>query len=87
MKDKRGLTPRDYYDLLSGIWCADTCAPRMRGELFGTERMVEALNTCAEECPEEILRRVRIAVDAFVGDAEQFDNLTMLCIEYHGKEE
>ena len=57
------------------------------GELFGTERMVEALNTCAEESPEEILRRVRIAVDAFVGDAEQFDDLTMLCIEYRGKEE
>ena len=22
--------PRGLYDLLSGIWCADTCAPRMR---------------------------------------------------------
>lgn len=22
--------PRHLYDLLSGIWCADTCAPRMR---------------------------------------------------------
>ena len=32
IKDERGLTPRDYYDLLSVIWCADTCAPRMRGE-------------------------------------------------------
>ena len=30
VKDSRGLTPSDYYDLLSGIWCADTCAPRMR---------------------------------------------------------
>ena len=28
--DELGLTPRDYYDLLSGIWCAETCAPRMR---------------------------------------------------------
>lgn len=28
--DARGLTPRDYYDLLTGIWAADTCAPRMR---------------------------------------------------------
>lgn len=27
-----GLTPRDFYDLLSGIWCAETCAPRMRAE-------------------------------------------------------
>lgn len=31
VQDSRGLTPRDYYDLLSGIWCAETCAPRMRG--------------------------------------------------------
>lgn len=23
-------TPRDLYDALSQIWCADTCAPRMR---------------------------------------------------------
>ena len=30
VKDSRGLTPRDYYTLLSSIWCADTCAPRMR---------------------------------------------------------
>lgn len=32
IKDKNGLTPRDYYDLLSEIWSADTCAPRMRDE-------------------------------------------------------
>ena len=25
-------TPRDLYDALSAIWCADTCAPRMRGD-------------------------------------------------------
>lgn len=25
-------TPLDLYDALSEIWCADTCAPRMRGE-------------------------------------------------------
>lgn len=30
IKDSRGLTPRDYYDLLSDIWCAETCAPRLR---------------------------------------------------------
>ena len=32
VKDARGLTPRDYYDLLSGCWCAETCAPRMRAD-------------------------------------------------------
>ena len=30
IRDERGLTPRDYYALLSSIWCAETCAPRMR---------------------------------------------------------
>ena len=30
IRDENGLTPRDYYDLLSKIWCAETCAPRMR---------------------------------------------------------
>lgn len=30
IKDKHGLTPRDYYALLSNIWCENTCAPRMR---------------------------------------------------------
>ena len=30
IRDGRGLTPRDYYDRLKGLWAADTCAPRMR---------------------------------------------------------
>jgi hypothetical protein len=32
VKDKHGLTPRDYYDLLSDVWCPETCAPRMRAD-------------------------------------------------------
>ena len=30
IRNADGLTPRDVYDLLKGIWCAETCAPRMR---------------------------------------------------------
>ena len=30
IRDPRGLTPRNYYDKLLSVWCADTCAPRMR---------------------------------------------------------
>jgi sigma-B regulation protein RsbU (phosphoserine phosphatase) len=52
--------------------------------MFGTERMVAALNTGAEGSPEEILSAVKQAVDAFVGDAEQFDDLTMMCLTYKG---
>lgn len=32
IKDCRGLTPRDCYDILSDVWCAETCAPRMRAD-------------------------------------------------------
>ncbi|MBR7077338.1 MAG: PP2C family protein-serine/threonine phosphatase [Clostridia bacterium] len=55
------------------------------GELFGTKRMLEALNEAADVAPEEILGNVSRAVDVFVKEEEQFDDLTMLCIEYKGK--
>ena len=53
-------------------------------ELFGTDRMLNALNEVRDAEPEEVLKGVRRAVDAFVKDAEQFDDLTMLCVEYKG---
>ena len=56
-------------------------------ELFGTERMIEALNRGKDHSPEQVLQCVRQAVDDFVKDAEQFDDLTMLCLEYKGKPE
>ena len=53
-------------------------------ELFGTERMLDALNEDANAAPQQILKNVRGAVDGFVQGAEQFDDLTMLCLEYKG---
>ena len=53
-------------------------------ELFGTERMVSALNSQPDAAPMDLLRNVRNAVDTFVQKAEQFDDLTMLCMEYKG---
>ncbi len=53
--------------------------------LFGTERMLEALNAHPDAEPEELLKNVRTAVDDFVQDAEQFDDLTMMCLKYKGK--
>ena len=55
-------------------------------ELFGTERLLGALNEDPSAPPEQILRRVSEAVSAFVQDAEQFDDLTMLCLEYRGQQ-
>ena len=55
-------------------------------EMFGTERMLTVLNQDTAVSPEATLRNVRRAVDEFVQDAEQFDDLTMLCLEYKGPE-
>jgi sigma-B regulation protein RsbU (phosphoserine phosphatase) len=53
-------------------------------ELFGEERMVAALNKDAAASPEQILANVEADVKEFVQGAEQFDDLTMLCLEYKG---
>ena len=52
--------------------------------MFGMDRMLNALNTDPAASPENVLKNVRAAVDAFVKDDEQFDDLTMLCLEYKG---
>ncbi|MBP5746440.1 MAG: SpoIIE family protein phosphatase [Lachnospiraceae bacterium] len=49
-------------------------------EMFGLERMTEALNEDASAAPDKLLGNVRAAVDRFVGDAPQFDDLTMLAL-------
>ena len=53
-------------------------------ELFGPERMVAALNREPDAAPEALLRNVRQEIDAFVGDAPQFDDITMLGLHYKG---
>ena len=56
-------------------------AANAAGEMFGTERMLAALNQTPDADPEAVLRNVQKAVNDFVQDAEQFDDLTMLCLE------
>ena len=53
-------------------------------EQFGTGRIVEALRGCEDGTPEEILRAMNSEARAFIGDEPQFDDLTMLCLEYRG---
>ena len=53
-------------------------------ELFGSERMLEALNRNPDAGPEEVLSNVMNGINAFVGEAEQFDDITMLCLKYNG---
>ena len=57
-------------------------------QLFGTDRTVEALNAVpAGASQKEVLAGVRAAVDDFVKEAPQFDDLTMLGLKYNGAED
>jgi sigma-B regulation protein RsbU (phosphoserine phosphatase) len=53
--------------------------------MFGLDRMLSALNRDPEAEPKQILQTVRNAVNDFVQAADQFDDLTMLCLEYRGQ--
>jgi len=55
-----------------------------RSEMFGTERMLQTLNADPDASPEMILKTVEAAVNSFEMGSEQFDDVTMLCMEYRG---
>ena len=48
--------------------------------------MLDALNKCSVAEPEKLLSAVKQSIDEFVGDAPQFDDKTMLCFDYYGKD-
>ena len=55
-------------------------ATNARREFFGMNRMLDALNRDPQADPEQLLSHVKASVDEFVGDAPQFDDLTMLAL-------
>ena len=56
-------------------------ATNAENELYGMDRLKAVLEKNCKASPKEILVAVRADVDAFVGDAPQFDDLTMLAFE------
>ncbi|MCD8331777.1 MAG: SpoIIE family protein phosphatase [Oscillospiraceae bacterium] len=54
-------------------------------KLYGMERLEAVLNRCVELSPTQLLPEVKMDIDRFVGDAPQFDDITMLCLEFKEK--
>ena len=52
--------------------------------LFGEERLYEAINSREFDSMEELCKFVKGEVDTFVGDAPQFDDITMVAFKYIG---
>lgn len=61
-------------------------ATNAREEMLGADRMIEFLNRDPERGPERLLKEMKTDVDAFAGEAPQFDDLTMLSFVYNGPE-
>ena len=53
-------------------------------KMFGMDRTLIELNRLRDASDEAILEGMKKAVAGFVKDAEQFDDLTMLCVTYNG---
>lgn len=61
-----------------------TEATNGRDELFGNDRLLEALAKGGGGGTKETCRFVKQQIDAFVGKASQFDDITMLAMDYKG---
>lgn len=64
-----------------------TEAANRDNELYGMERLTEILSRYSDLPPADLLPKVKKDIDGFVGEAPQFDDITMLCLEYRAKME
>lgn len=62
-----------------------TEATDAQNQLYGEERLHALMNHHQQSGAQAICEAVKADVDAFVGDAEQFDDITMLCLRYSGE--
>ena len=56
-------------------------------ELYGDDRLQAALDRQGNVPVRQLLTGIKESIDAFVGDAEQFDDITMLGLEYRERGE
>ena len=73
------LTPGDkLFQYTDGV----TEAANKNNELYGMERLESVLKKNSALPPQQLLSAVKADIDTFVGDAPQFDDITLLCVEY-----
>lgn len=56
-------------------------------ELYGMGRLAEILGENSALPPAKLLPKIKEDIDGFVGEAPQFDDITMLCLEYKARME
>ena len=97
-KDKHGLVlggkknmkyKETSFDMTPGtkLFVYTDGVPEARNEsraFYGMDNLLKALDNVKDEPTDVILAKVKEDIDDFVKDAEQFDDVTMMCIEYYG---
>lgn len=63
-----------------------TEATDSRNELFGMARLIDTLNHAKNRTPAGIIDSVEAQIGVFVGKVPQFDDITMMAIEYKRKD-
>lgn len=53
-------------------------------EKYGTDRMIAAISAHASGSPQDTIRGAREDIASFIGENEQFDDITMMCVKYYG---
>lgn len=61
-----------------------TEATDAEGNLYGEERLLTQINSVAFTDMRSLCNQIRQSVDAFVGEASQFDDITMVALQYNG---
>ncbi|MCF0146052.1 MAG: serine/threonine-protein phosphatase, partial [Eubacterium sp.] len=56
-------------------------------KLFGDDRLLEVINRYQDEKPEGICEGVLKELGEYIGEADQFDDITMVCFRYHPPKE
>lgn len=85
MKYKSGIINFDAGDKLFQYTDGIPEATNAKGEFYGMDRLERVLYQNGEASPSELLKIVKDDIDDFVGSAEQFDDITMICVEYKEK--
>ena len=75
------LEPGDkFFEYTDGV----TEATNLKNELYGMDRLKAALDRNSDKKMRDLLPAIKLDIDSFVGDAPQFDDITMLGFEYKG---
>ena len=87
MRYKCGETRLEVGDKIFQYTDGVTEATNANNELYGMERLTDILGENSALSPTELLPKVKEDIDRFVGEAPQFDDITMLCLEYKARME